>query len=229
VNSTLKVFGQRAGIVLALVGGFYLTLHSAQYSTWHKDRLYRQLLRGNPQEKLMAASALAHFGAEEQLLAGLKADIPEVRHLSREALECLWFREAGSRARQTLEDAFQASEKQDFKTALRILDRLVQKFPRYAEAWNRRASVYWQMGEYEKSIADCEKALALNPNHYGAWQGIGVCRVQLGDIAEACRCLRAALKISPFDETTRHCLEKCEELLRVMRGKESARVAGEMI
>jgi len=220
VKSTLKLFGQRLGLVLALLGGFYLLLHSVQYSSWHKQRLYHQLLCGNPDQKLMAASALAHFGAEEQLLAGLKAEAPEVRHLSREALEYLWFREAGTQAHQTVENAFKAAEKEDFKTALTLLDRLVQKHPRFAEGWNRRASVYWQMGQYEKSIADCEKAIALNPNHYGAWQGIGVCRVQLGDIAEACRCLRAALKISPFDETTRHCLEKCEELLRVMKGTE---------
>ena len=57
-------------------------------------------------------------------------------------------------------------------------------------------------------------ALELNPNHYGAWQGMGVCRIKLGDIREACRCLRAALKILPYDEPTRNALKNCEELLR---------------
>jgi Tfp pilus assembly protein PilF len=56
----------------------------------------------------------------------------------------------------------------------------------------------------------------LNPNHYGAWQGIGVCQLQLGDVDGACRSLRLALKIAPYDADTRRSLEKCEELMRVL-------------
>ena len=97
---------------------------------------------------------------------------------------------------------------------LLLLDQVVEKYPTFAEGWNRRASVYWQMGEYGKSIADSRQTLILNPNHYGAWQGIGICRLKTGDVAEACRCLRAALKIVPYDEATRNSLERCEGLLR---------------
>ena len=218
VKSVLKALGRWLILPVVVISGFYFSLYQLQHSNWYKQRLFQQLLAGDGQQRLRAASALAHFGAQEQLLAGLKADASETRDVARRALEYLWFTSAGRRANQLLEEAFQAAEKQDFQTALTLLDGLLRKFPNYAEGWNRRASLFWQMGEYEKSIADCQKAIALNPNHYGAWQGIGVCRVQLGDIAEACRCLRAALKISPFDDATRHCLEKCEELLRAMKG-----------
>lgn len=205
---------------MLVLGGFYLLIDLAQHSNWHKERLYQQLLTGKPEQQLRAASALAHFGGEKQLLAGLRAESPTVRDLAQRALEYVWFRAAGNRAHQVVEKAFEAAEREDFQTALKLLDRLVREYPRYAEGWNRRASVYWQMGQYEKSIADCEKTLALNPNHYGAWQGIGVCRVQLGSIAEACRCLRTALKINPYDDATRRCLQKCEELLRVVPATE---------
>ena len=191
-------------------------MHLVQHSKWYKERLYHQLLCGSQSEQMNAAGALVVFGGQEQLLAALKSETPTARDVARRALEYLWFSAAGHDANQMVEQAFQAADKKDFQTALSLLDRVVKKYPNYAEGWNRRASVYWQMGEYDKSIADCEKALAFNPNHYGAWQGIGVCRVQMGDVVEACRCLRAALKIMPYDETTRHCLEKCEELLKVM-------------
>jgi len=225
VKSTLRLLCRWLYLPLAVLCGFYLSLARVQHSNWYKERLYHQLLCGNEHERLKAASALASVGGQEQLLTALKAETPEVRELARRALEYIWFTDAGHHAHQMIEEAFDAAEKEDFQTALALLDRLVREHPAFAEGWNRRASVYWKMGQFDKSIADCEKALALNPNHYGAWQGIGVCRVELGDIAEACRCLRAALKITPYDEPTRRCLQKCEELLRNLpnRGKASGK------
>ena len=175
VKSFLIVLCRWLYLPLAVLCGFYFSLYLVQHSNWYKQRLYYRLLSGNHQQQLTAASALAHFGGQEQLLAGLSCEAPAVRELARRALEYLWFSAAGHAAHRAVEDAFQAAEKEDFQTAL-----------------------------------------ALNPHHYGAWQGIGVCRMQLGDVAEACRCLRAALKIIPHDDTTRRCLEKCEELLRAM-------------
>ena len=70
------------------------------------------------------------------------------------------------------------------------------------------------MGEFRKSMTDCERALRLNPNHYGALQGKSVCLLKMGELSEACQALRAALKISPHDAMTRQSLQKCEELLR---------------
>jgi tetratricopeptide (TPR) repeat protein len=163
------------------------------------------------------------------LLNGLKTETPEVRDLARRALEYSWFRAAGSEANRVVEDAFEAATKKDYQTALSLLNKVVKKYPKYAEGWNRRASLYWQMGEYQKSIADCQTAIALNPNHYGAWQGIGVCHVHLGEISEACRCLRIALKIAPYDETTRHALQKCEDLLKVIQGTDKDARKGQLI
>jgi tetratricopeptide (TPR) repeat protein len=114
-----------------------------------------------------------------------------------------------------LEQAHNAMEKKEFQRALAILDRLIERYPTFAEAWNRRGAVYWELGNYQQSADDSERALALNPNHYGAMQGIGICRLQMGDVAAACRYLRAALKVLPHDAATRESLHKCEELLRV--------------
>jgi tetratricopeptide (TPR) repeat protein len=192
-----------------------ITLHWVRQTNWHKERLYRQLLSGNPRQQLRAASALAHLRAESYLLTALKSDTPAVRDLGRRALEHVWFNSGGPEAYDLTQAAFHAVEREDFQQALNILNRLIREFPNFAEGWNRRASVYWQMGQYEKSMQDCEKALFLNPNHYGAWQGIGICQLQMGEISEACRSLRAALKIIPYDGATRRSLQQCEELLRV--------------
>jgi len=215
VKKTLLLLLRWSYVALIIFCAVYLAMESMSHAEWYKDRLYQQLLTGNPKQQLRAASALARLNGQTQLLEGLKEEAPGVRELARRALEHIWFNAAGDEAYHLLESAYHASEKEDLPTALTILNRLLEKYPKFAEGWNRRASVYWQMGQWEKSIADSERTLALNPNHYGAWQGIGVCRLQLGDIAEACRCLRSALKILPYDDKTRDSLERCEELLRL--------------
>ena len=215
VKKTFLYLLRWAYLALVIFCAVYLAMEWMSRTEWYKERLYQRLISGNVKQQLRAASALARLNGQAQLLQGLKAQAPPVRELARRALEHIWFNAAGDEAYHLIEAAYKASEKEDLPAALAILNRLVEKYPKFAEGWNRRAAVFWQMGEWEKSIHDSERTLALNPHHYGAWQGIGVCRLQLGDIAEACRCLRAALKILPYDDKTRDSLERCEELLRL--------------
>ena len=193
----------------------YLAMHLVRQTDWYKDRIYQQLLAGTPRQQFRAASTLARLGSETHLLAALKVEAPTVHELARRALEYLWFNAAGEEAFEMIQAAHKAGEKDNLQEALAILDRLVTKFPKYAEGWNRRAAIYWQIGRYEQSLRDCERALVLNAHHYGAWQGIGICYLQMGDLAVACRSLRAALRIAPHDESAQRCLRRCEALLRI--------------
>jgi tetratricopeptide (TPR) repeat protein len=202
-------------VYIALIAGcsVFLTLHFFQRSSWYQQHLYKQLLGGNEAQRLRAASTLVQLGGQKHLLEAMKADQPDARAVAKKALEYLWFNAAGPKAFGLTQAAYHAAERREFGEALALLDRLTREYPNFAEGWNQRASVLWQMGEYRKSIKDSEHAIELNPNHYGAWQGMGVCRLKLGEIPAACRCLRAALKILPHDTATREALEKCEELL----------------
>jgi tetratricopeptide (TPR) repeat protein len=198
---------------VALCTAFLVTQWVRQ-TTWYKERLYHLLVTGDKQQKLRAASVLAEVSAEDQLLRALKDENITTHEMARRAVEHVWFFAAGREAYDLMQAAYHTEERGDYKEAMQILDQLVAKYPHYAEAWNRRASVLWQMGDFKKSMTDCERALRLNPNHYGALQGKGVCLLKLGELPEACKALRAALKISPHDKMTHESLKKCEEMLR---------------
>jgi tetratricopeptide (TPR) repeat protein len=202
-------------ITVVVCVGVYSGTALLHRTPWYKQRLVGRLFSTNSQEQLYAAMTLARLKCEPELLRVLHSDEPEPRELSRRALEHIWFHRAGPQAYRMLEQAHNAMEKKEFQRALAILDRLIERYPTFAEAWNRRGAVYWELGNYQQSADDSERALALNPNHYGAMQGIGICRLQMGDVAAACRYLRAALKVLPHDAATRESLHKCEELLRV--------------
>jgi tetratricopeptide (TPR) repeat protein len=139
-------------------------------------------------------------------------------------LDHLWFNAEGRTALRQMEEAYAMAEEKKFAESIVVLDRLLERYPNYVEALNRRAAAFWQVGEYERSRRDCERALALNPNHYGAWQGLGVSQLQLGDFREARRCLRTALQIAPNDKVAQRCLQKLEDFLRISPGQSSPEV-----
>lgn len=51
---------------------------------------------------------------------------------------------------------------------------------------------------FRESIADCERVLALQPLHFSAMTGKGLCHVQVNEKVEAANCFDRALEINPF-------------------------------
>lgn len=84
-----------------------------------------------------------------------------------------------------------------YDDALRVFDRIVMRQPDFAEGWNKRATVYYLLGEYRKSEADIDRTLALEPRHFGALSGLGLCELALGHEEKALAAFERALAINP--------------------------------
>jgi tetratricopeptide (TPR) repeat protein len=85
----------------------------------------------------------------------------------------------------------------DPRQALPIFDAMVQRSPNFAEGWNKRATVLYLMGRYDDSMKDIAKTLALEPRHFGALSGLGMCNVQLNKDKEALDAFQKALAVDP--------------------------------
>ena len=85
----------------------------------------------------------------------------------------------------------------DFLQALNLLDVLTDQYPEFAEAFSRRATVLFLLGENERSLADLEQVLRLEPRHFGALGGMGLVQRAQGRLPEALAALRQALAIHP--------------------------------
>lgn len=82
--------------------------------------------------------------------------------------------------------------------AIPALDDIVAQAPGWAEAWNKRATVLFLMGEHDRSLADIDRVLALEPRHFGALAGMGLIRIQKGELRLALAAYRRALAVNPF-------------------------------
>lgn len=133
-------------------------------------------------------------------------------HLREQATARLWqlyFGAAGSEAEIRLLQAEQAVESGMYDTAEIWLNDLIADFPIFAEAWNRRATLYYLVKNYIASLADCEVTTRLEPNHFGAWHGMGLNYLALKRYDRAARAFRRALEIQPFAEANQKLLAEC--------------------
>ena len=68
----------------------------------------------------------------------------------------------------------------------------------FAEAWNKRATLYHLIGEHDLAIHDIRHTLALEPRHFGALSGLGMICLQRSDEAGALKAFRDALAVHPY-------------------------------
>ena len=88
-------------------------------------------------------------------------------------------------------------EAKEFKTALELLDSIIEVNPRYTEAWARRATLHFVRKDIYRSLADLRVVLAQEPRHYQALAGLGVILQDLGEDKRALEAFRRAIEVNP--------------------------------
>jgi tetratricopeptide (TPR) repeat protein len=132
------------------------------------------------------------------LLEDLKNSNESIRNRATAELWRIWFHQKGQYGIELLERSQILLALGDTIQAETLLTQLIEEQPDFAEAWNQRAVLYYSLGEYEKSLDDCQEVIKLNPVHFGALHGLGLCYAALGNYRAAIRVFRKALDIQPF-------------------------------
>ena len=109
----------------------------------------------------------------------------------------IWHRSGNAEIDRLMRSGLSAMAAERYEDALGIFDRIVDRAPGFAEGWNKRATLHYLVGDYEKSIEDVERTLALEPRHFGALSGLGLIALALGEEERALDAFDAALEIHP--------------------------------
>ena len=122
----------------------------------------------------------------------------------------LWMTSDSPTADALLAQAMKASANNETAAAIAILDNVIAVHPNYAEAWNKRATVYFLIGRYNDSLKDIERTLELEPRHFGALSGRGMIMRKQGDLAGARAAFEEALSFNPYMDGVKRALEEIE-------------------
>ena len=95
--------------------------------------------------------------------------------------------------------ATDALKDKKYTVGLDYLDQAIALKPDYAEAWNRRATLHYAAGNYDKSMADIAHVLVLEPRHFGALTGMAAILEETGRDADALGVWEHILEIYPAD------------------------------
>ena len=98
---------------------------------------------------------------------------------------------------EKLEFGTELMQYKDYDYALKVFDNILATDPGWSEAWNKRATVFFLMKRYKKSLSDIEKVLKIESRHFGALSGQARIFIKLQEYEKAIISLKTALKFYP--------------------------------
>ena len=201
--------------VLALAAILVVTVSHAAEPT--REQALKALEEPEASKRLGAVERLAEVGRmsdTDQLVRRLTDAEPQVRASAADAMWRIWGRSGDPEIDTLFARGVEQMQSAAFDEALKSFNTIVARKPEFAEGWNKRATIYFLLGENEKSLQDCAEVLRRNPNHFGALSGVGQIHLRLGNLEQALAAFRRALDVNPNLEGIAHLLPKLEQYMR---------------
>lgn len=141
-------------------------------------------------------------------------DSPEPARLVELMIWRFWTESGNAEIDDLMAAGAAAMERGDFTQARDLLDQVIAARPTFAEAWNRRATMFYLAGDYPASMADIEHVLELEPRHFGALSGLGLVNLALGREEAALDAFSRVLALYPANEAARSNRDAIERQLK---------------
>jgi tetratricopeptide (TPR) repeat protein len=210
-------------ISLVLVVQMFTVYGSLQAATpVSRAQALKALNSSQAESRYEAVARLADVGLmqdSEALVARLRDADDTVREAAHAALWQVWARSGDKAVDKLYQRGVSEMSAGQPLEAIGTFTAIIKLKPDFAEGWNKRATVYYFVGEWEKSRADCDEVLKRNPFHFGALSGYGQIYLQLDQPAKALTYFEKALAINPTMHAVAKNIEGLQRTLKRSRDK----------
>ena len=150
-----------------------------------------------------------------QLFNELKANKSKVAFIIEQEIWALWSTHpTNEKLTARLEEGSQFVRDQNYAKAKDIFTEVINLDQSWAEAWNKRATVLYMLGEFQKSQDDINQVLALEQRHFGALAGQGLVNIQLKNYEKAILSYQMAEKIYPTMRSPKIMIKQIQDLIK---------------
>ena len=209
-------------VVAVLMSILLLTGTAAQSQGMTREQAAQSLSHAEAQARRDAASRLGEVGtmADVPPLVGALRDIDaDARDQAEQALWRIWARSGDPEVDRLYQVGIEQMNAGDLQQSIVTFTRIIELRPDFAEGWNKRATLYFFVGDLRKSLADCDEVMKRNPYHFGALSGYALIYTRLEYYYRALEYSRRALAINPNLVGVRQNVELLEHLLEQRRGR----------
>ncbi|MDC3171794.1 hypothetical protein OA856_02015 [Pelagibacteraceae bacterium] len=123
----------------------------------------------------------------------------------------IWSVAIDTKTQEKFDAGNQLMSKRQYDESILMFSDAINLQPTFAEAWNKRATVNYIIGNYEESISDIFSTLELEPRHFGALDGLAQIYMLQNKYFKAAQVYRKILEILPYNKKAIMHLEYLEQ------------------
>jgi tetratricopeptide (TPR) repeat protein len=153
------------------------------------------------------------MGDVPALIQSLRDPDAGVRALAEQSLWQVWSRSGDPDVDALFQRGLEQMQANEAEAAIETFSEIIRRKPDFAEGWNKRATLYYLVGEFEKSLADCDEVMQRNPVHFGALSGYGLIYLRLRQPERALPYFERALAVNPNLDQIQAAVEALREAL----------------
>jgi|TARA_B100001059_G_scaffold64360_1_gene60419 tetratricopeptide (TPR) repeat protein len=151
----------------------------------------------------------------DKLFLELKKNIPSKSSNIEQQIWLLWSTHpSDEKLTSMLDEGSRLVQDQKLLRAISVFTEAIELDPSWAEAWNKRATVLYMIGEFQKSQNDIDRVLELEKRHFGALAGQGLVNIQLQNYEKAIKSYQMAEEIYPAMKSPKLMIKRIEELIK---------------
>ena len=151
----------------------------------------------------------------DKLFVELKKDIPSLSSGIAQQIWMLWSTHpTDQKLTSLLDEGSRLVQDQKLNRAIDVFSEAIELDPSWAEAWNKRATVFYMVGKFQKSQNDIDKVLELEERHFGALAGQGMVNIKLKNYDKAKKSYQKAQEMYPSMKSSKVMIEQIEELIK---------------
>jgi tetratricopeptide (TPR) repeat protein len=206
----LRALSSASLSILLLLGA------AAQAQELSREQAERSLSAADAQARRDAATRLGEVGTmadATMLVVSLRDVDEEVRARAEQAMWSIWARSGNEEVDRLYETGVRQMSAGELQQSIATFTRIIELEPDFAEGWNKRATLYFLVGDLRKSLADCDQVMKRNPQHFGALAGYAQIYFRLEYYDRALDYSRRALAINPNLDGVRLNMELIEHVL----------------
>ena len=151
----------------------------------------------------------------DKLFSELKKNIPSSSSGIAQKIWMLWSTHpTDQKLTSILDEGSRLIQDRQLDRAINVFTEAIELDPTWAEAWNKRATVFYMVGEFQKSQDDIDKVLELENRHFGALAGQGMVNIQLRNYEKAILSYKKAQEIYPSMQSVEIMIKQIENLIK---------------